>query len=354
MAAFTIKFLLFCGISYTLVNYLPPTAFIGPMNTYTASLTGILLSALGVDAAVRGVNITTAGFSVKIITECSAIFVIILFSGFVLAYPSDLRHKALGLALGIPSLFVFNLTRLAFIVIVGMHSRFWFEIAHVYIGQIVMILMVLIVCMIWLRETAESPPKDSMPLFAARFAAASCALFILWLFLDEAFVRVNLLAIGWVLSLFGMAATVPVELKRYPDTFNTFHFVAFSALMLASRHTGWRRKARQIGIGLGVLVAAYFIFGLIKVLYLEFHFRYAFGPLVALIILNQWILPFGLWLFFVRDELFKEMRSGTVCPICGEEKAGIIDHIRAKHGEGALKDRRVVAILGGGVDGGRG
>ncbi len=34
-----------------------------------------------------------------------------------------------------------------------------------------------------------------------------------------------------------------------------------------------------------------------------------------------------------------------VCPICGEEKVGIVEHIKVKHGEEALEDERVKAMF---------
>jgi uncharacterized Zn finger protein (UPF0148 family) len=61
-------------------------------------------------------------------------------------------------------------------------------------------------------------------------------------------------------------------------------------------------------------------------------------------IANQYILPFGLWLAFTYADLFK--RAGTyTCPICGAEKVGIVEHIKAKHGENALERGDVREML---------
>jgi uncharacterized Zn finger protein (UPF0148 family) len=41
-------------------------------------------------------------------------------------------------------------------------------------------------------------------------------------------------------------------------------------------------------------------------------------------------------------------RAGThICPICGEERVGIVEHIRVKHGEKALEREDVKAMLEG-------
>jgi hypothetical protein len=99
----------------------------------------------------------------------------------------------------------------------------------------------------------------------------------------------------------------------------------------------------MLALGLAILCGVHFFFRLFQVLFLQFKISFAFRPFVALIIINQWILPFALWLFFVRKELFK--KKTTVCPICGEEKFGIVDHIRGKHGEDAFNRKDVKALL---------
>ncbi|MCK4459754.1 MAG: hypothetical protein KAU52_08555, partial [Methanosarcinales archaeon] len=59
---------------------------------------------------------------------------------------------------------------------------------------------------------------------------------------------------------------------------------------------------------------------------------------------NQYFLPFGLWLAFSYADVFR--RAGAhICPICGEERMGIVEHIKAKHGEQALEREDVEAML---------
>jgi exosortase/archaeosortase family protein len=120
--AFGIKFALMCGILYALANYLPPALFSDPLNRHTAAMAGFLLSLLGLEVAVRDVLIWGQGFSIRIITECTAVFVAILYASFVLAYPATLRQKALGLLYGLPILMVANLLRLVLIYLIGLKS----------------------------------------------------------------------------------------------------------------------------------------------------------------------------------------------------------------------------------------
>lgn len=115
---FGILFVLLCSIFYAITRLTPST--FAPLNNYTAATLGFLLQLLGMHPIVEGELLSTGGFSVKIIDECSALFVFILFSSFVLAYPTSFKNKAIGLIFGIPSLFVVNTLRLTAVFFAGL------------------------------------------------------------------------------------------------------------------------------------------------------------------------------------------------------------------------------------------
>jgi exosortase H (IPTLxxWG-CTERM-specific) len=334
---FAIRFGAVAGVLYILFNWLPTSWVADPLSRQTAAMTAFLLGIIGVTSSVSGALVSTPSFAVKIIPECTAIFVATLFSSFVAAYPASLKQKATGLAAGLSFLFAANLLRVLLIFLVGMKSRDLFEIAHVYIGQIVMILLVLLTCMTWLRSMTSVHMQDRPFPFLIRCVAYSSLPFALWLYLDQGFVFANLFLIKSLLHFFGFHVAIPEQLKLYPQTFNTFHLIAFTALILATRSIDPSKKARSLAIGIILLCTTHFLFRLHQVLFLDFHVSWAFRPFVASIIIDQWILPFGLWLFMARNELFK--RQGRyICPVCGEEKAGILDHIKAKHEEHLKRD----------------
>ncbi|WP_319526495.1 exosortase H [uncultured Desulfosarcina sp.] len=328
---FSIRFVLLAGGLYILFNWLPPSAIADPLNRHTAAMTAFLLRLPHLEPSVSGVILTAHGFSIRIIAECTAIFVAILYFSFVMAYPTALKNKLLGLAAGLPFLFAANLARILFIFLVGLKYRTFFEYAHVYIGQIVMILLVLVAVMTWLRSIAAVEMDDRPLSFLARFIAYSSIPFVFWLYLDQGFVYINLLIVKALLGLFGLQVPIPEKLDLYPHTFNTFHLIAFTSLMMATRSIERSQKAGCILIGLSILCGAHLLFRLNQVLFVDFNIKYAMRPFVALIIINQWILPFGLWLFFARNVLFKR-EDRFICPICGAEKKGLIEHMKAKHG----------------------
>jgi exosortase H (IPTLxxWG-CTERM-specific) len=130
---FGVLFVLLCSIFYAITR-LTPSIF-APLNNYTAATLGFLLQALGMQPTVEGALLSAGSFSVKIIDECSAIFVFILFSSFVLAYSTSLKNKAIGQIFGIPSLFVVNTLHLAVVFLAGLWRPDLFEHVHVYLWQ---------------------------------------------------------------------------------------------------------------------------------------------------------------------------------------------------------------------------
>ncbi|HJH27563.1 MAG TPA: hypothetical protein C5S37_12570 [Methanophagales archaeon] len=69
-------------------------------------------------------------------------------------------------------------------------------------------------------------------------------------------------------------------------------------------------------------------------------------------------LPFLLWLALSYKQIYPllkpekytkgesgEDKRGYICPFCGAEKVGILDHIKTVHGEEALKSEEVKQLL---------
>ena len=127
----------------------------------------------------------------------------------------------------------------------------------------------------------------------------------------------------------------------YPSTFN---LIALTALVLATQSIGKNAKIKALMIGLPLMILLHVIHGAYQVL-AYYQVPRALEITYAVQIGNQYFLPFGLWLVFVYADVFKRART-HICPICGEEKVGIVEHIKVKHGADALKDERVKAMLG--------
>jgi archaeosortase B (VPXXXP-CTERM-specific) len=334
-AAFALKFLFFCFVLFGGFHLLPPQMIL-PVNTATAALTGLLLQVLGFDAAVSGIDIAAGGFRVRIITECTAVFVVLLFSAFVLAYPAPWKQRVIGLAWGTAILFAANLLRLVVVILSGIFIPSLFDAVHIYFAQIALILLVLGLSLAWLKSLApiQQSNRTSVGFFLRLWAFASL-LFLAWLFAAKLYVQANFLLVHWLLGHFKPGIGGPPAPALFPDALHAFNLVVYTALAAAAPTLSRPRKVKAWLIGLSVLHAVNLLFLLSKALLVEFHLSIGTVFHVASIILGQWVLPFGLWLAFAYRDFLKPA-GFPVCPICGQVQKGLADHILAKHGRHAL------------------
>lgn len=110
-------------------------------------------------------QIVFGGFGVKIIDECTGIYEMLIFSAAVLAFPTSWRSRLIGIAMGNPLIYLFNVLRIAMLIVVG---RFWsqaFDFMHLYFWQATMILMITSVWLLWIlkvvRSEEDSPPPPA-------------------------------------------------------------------------------------------------------------------------------------------------------------------------------------------------
>ncbi|MEW6218763.1 MAG: exosortase H, partial [Thermodesulfobacteriota bacterium] len=343
-AGFAWRFVLIGAPLFFLLNWLP-RPWVEEINLLTARLTGLSLGLLGLQALVRGVEVSAQGFAVRIITECSAAFVAVLFAAFVAAFPAPWKKRLAGLMLGIPFLFLLNQVRLLLVFLTGVHHPELFDHAHLYFGQVAMFLAVLLAALLWLRYGVALTSLERIAGFAGRFLLFSLPPFLLWLLADEPFVRLNLLLVQLALGQYGSAVVLPERLEIFPHTFTSYTLVVYIGLVLACRGVPWQGKRRALVRGLAVLVACHFLFRLTQALYFQVGLREALSPFVALVIINQWVLPFGLWLWLARREVFRPPGI-PLCPICGAEDWQIRDHIRIRHPRQYDTSPEVQALLG--------
>jgi len=98
-----------------------------------------------------GTTIVVGGVSVQIISECTSLMSTLLLSIAMAAYPTALGWKAIGLSVGIISIWVVNLIRVLALLAVLQWWPAGFEFVHVYLWQTGMLLAVCALFLAWLR-----------------------------------------------------------------------------------------------------------------------------------------------------------------------------------------------------------
>jgi exosortase H (IPTLxxWG-CTERM-specific) len=162
---FVARFALLLGIEVTLYPIATRRWFwaVEALTAGTARLGYAVLRAAGADASRDGNLVTLGGFGVQIIEECTGIYEAIIFVAAVLAFPARPGRKAIGIALGVPLLYAFNVLRVLVLLGVGRSWPGLFEFMHLYFWQATLVLMITSVWLLWIFKVVrhETPARPA-------------------------------------------------------------------------------------------------------------------------------------------------------------------------------------------------
>ena len=94
-----------------------------------------------------------SGFAITVEDTCNASNVVILLWAAVLAFPARWRQKAKGIVLGTLLIHAVNLARIISLFYLGQYEASWFEFAHLYVWESLMMLVTLVVFWIWVENS---------------------------------------------------------------------------------------------------------------------------------------------------------------------------------------------------------
>jgi archaeosortase B (VPXXXP-CTERM-specific) len=148
---YIVLFLALSLLFYLVYYYLTLRGSLSILNTNTAFILGEIFSLGGANVIRNGQFLFIQGFGMEIIDECTAVFSSIVYCSAILAYPTTLKNKGLGMVFGIPLLYLINIFRLVILVLVGIHYPTMFEFVHVYLWQASFIIFVVVLFLLWLK-----------------------------------------------------------------------------------------------------------------------------------------------------------------------------------------------------------
>jgi archaeosortase B (VPXXXP-CTERM-specific) len=147
---FIFAFLFLISVFFVLYDYtLDSFAF---LKADIANVLAFTLSMLGIKSTVQGEDVLLGNFSLKIVEECTAVFASLIYVSCVLAYPTSLKNKLVGIGFGIPVIQVVNLARLVVLSFTALYYPGIFEFVHTYIWQSIFIIFVIVIWLIWLER----------------------------------------------------------------------------------------------------------------------------------------------------------------------------------------------------------
>lgn len=142
--------------------------FVVPWTTTLARISTWLVTVFDPNVMAVGkiMRSTTNGFAVSIEAGCNGVEATIVLLAAILAFPAPWRHKITGLLVGVVAVQGLNVVRVISLFYLGQWDRDWFEWAHLYVWQALIMLDVLIVWLIWVRtlpRAADAGPPGSPP-----------------------------------------------------------------------------------------------------------------------------------------------------------------------------------------------
>ena len=168
-------FVLFLLIQATLfgLELTPPVQrwFVVPWTNALAQISTAIVTFFDPNVVAVGkvMRSTTNGFAVSIEAGCNGVEATIVLVAAILAFPASWKHKLIGLVSGIVAVQGLNVVRVISLFYLGQWDRQWFEWAHLYVWQALIMLDVLIVWLIWVRTLPKGGGGASPP---AALAAA--------------------------------------------------------------------------------------------------------------------------------------------------------------------------------------
>ena len=175
MLRFFVTFLLLQAVLFGIeLTPWAQTWFVVPWTNTLARISTWLVTVFdpNVMAAGKIMRSTINGFAVSIEAGCNGVEATIVLLAAILAFPASWKRKLIGLAAGIVAVQGLNIVRVISLFYLGQWDRDWFEWAHLYVWQALIMLDVLIVWLIWVRTLprADGPPGTPPPAGAAAAA----------------------------------------------------------------------------------------------------------------------------------------------------------------------------------------
>jgi len=158
MLRFFLFFLVIQAVLFALELLGPvQTGFIMPWTGLLATFSANLVQFFDADVTAYSnvIQSTTNGFGVAIQPGCNGVEASIILIAAILAFPAPWRPKLAGLAIGILAVQAVNVLRIVSLFYLGQWNMQWFEFAHLYLWQALIMLDVLVVWLLWVRYLAR-------------------------------------------------------------------------------------------------------------------------------------------------------------------------------------------------------
>jgi exosortase H (IPTLxxWG-CTERM-specific) len=164
MRRFLLLFPLCLLAGFALLQAPPVAALIARFTAGLVVLSSALIHLFGGKALIDGVVLASPqGFAVRVENGCNAVNVTILLWSAILVYPASWLLKLKGLAAGTLLLHAINLLRIISLYYLAGFNRNWFEFAHLYLWESLIVIDTLVIFWGWAIVVRRSPFRRDAP-----------------------------------------------------------------------------------------------------------------------------------------------------------------------------------------------
>ncbi len=165
MARFAATFLLMLVVLFGLELTPPGQAIVQPWTGLVAAASAAVVRAFDGSALAQGKTLydPKSGFGVTIEAGCNGVEAMLVLLAGILAYPAPWRSRLVGLAAGAVAIQALNLVRIVSLFYLGQWDYAWFEWAHLYVWQALIMLDALVVWLLWMRSVGNRAASVPAP-----------------------------------------------------------------------------------------------------------------------------------------------------------------------------------------------
>lgn len=164
MARFLVGFLILQLVLFFIeMLTVTQTYFVLPWTSFLAWLSAGLLSFIDphVSASGKIIASTLKPFAISIEPGCNGVEAMIVLVAAIVMFPATWAQRLKGLMWGLLAIQVLNIARIISLFYLGQWNEVWFEWAHLYVWQALIMLDALIVFLVWIRYLPKRTTSTS-------------------------------------------------------------------------------------------------------------------------------------------------------------------------------------------------
>jgi len=139
--------------------YLSRKEYLAFLDIYTSLILKYLIQLSGLPVRMDSNTLYLTNSTWIVTTECTAIYIMLIYTSFILVYPAPKKLKGLALLAGIPFIFAANISRLFVMAWIDEIKPQYSDYFHNYVWQIVFIVMVVFMWLLWIDKMVHREAK---------------------------------------------------------------------------------------------------------------------------------------------------------------------------------------------------